>query len=44
LDIWEITESERWVPLHVFDDRNDSGVEIDPTSPFPTNVDGAHGR
>ncbi len=39
LDIWEITESERWIPLHVFDDKTDTGVEIDPTWPFPTKTD-----
>jgi hypothetical protein len=40
LDIWEITESDRWIPLHVFDDRADTGIEIDPTNPFPTNTEG----
>jgi hypothetical protein len=40
LDIWEITESERWIPLHVFDDRTDTGVDIDPKNPFPTNIEG----
>ncbi len=44
LDIWEITESDRWVPLHVFDDKNNLGVEIDPTSPFPTNIDEVYSR
>ena len=39
LDIWEITEAERWIPLHVYDDRLDKGVEIDPTNPFPTKVE-----
>lgn len=36
LDIWEITEAERWLPLHVFDDRTDTGRDIDPTYPYPT--------
>ncbi len=44
LDIWEITELDRWVPLHVFDDKNDSGVDIDPTSPFPTNLDEVYSK
>lgn len=37
LDIWEISEAERWLPLHVFDDKTDTGREIDPMWPFPTN-------
>ena len=44
LDIWEITELDRWIPLHVFDDKNDSGVEIDPTSPSPTNIDEVYSK
>lgn len=40
LDIWEITEADRWVPLHVFDDGTDTGVEIDPTDPLPTKTEG----
>ena len=44
LDIWEITELDRWLPLHVFDDKNNSGVDIDPTSPFPTNLDEVFGK
>ncbi|MBN1574314.1 MAG: hypothetical protein JW984_14035 [Deltaproteobacteria bacterium] len=39
LDIWEITEADRWIPLHVYNDSTDTGVEIDPTRPFPTNID-----